>query len=239
MPALLTVLVSALAGAATALPAGSLARERIGAERTGADSVRRHEAAVVDPLPSGARRRRERRRGLPDAVPGGAFSGLVTGGALLAGQDGVPLWRTALLVAPLLVLLTAACWVDLRAHRLPNRLLGAAGVLVVALAVLAGAWSALLVGAGLGLALLLLALARTGLGLGDVKLEAVLGTWLGVWGPWTAVQGLLAGLVIGGAVALALVLAGRADRRTAIALGPSLLAGALLAWAGAVTGRPL
>ncbi|WP_315503698.1 A24 family peptidase [Actinomyces radicidentis] len=240
MPDLIAVLLAALAGALAAPPAGSLARERTRSAVATAPRAALH-AAVAAPGASSpqsveaVRGPSGRRKPLRDALLG-AVLGLAAAGASLAGETGARLLGTALLLSPALVLMTAACWVDLRVHRLPNRLLGAAAVLVVTRAVLAGAWSALVVGTGLGLVLLVLALARTGLGMGDVKLEAVLGTWLGTSGPWTAVQGLVGGLVIGGVVALALVMAGRAGRRTAIALGPSLLAGAVLAWAGALAG---
>lgn len=241
VPDLIAVLLAALAGALAAPPAGSLARERTRSAVATAPRAALH-AAVAAPGASSpqsveaVRGPSGRRMPLRDALLGAVLGLAVAAGASLAGETGTRLLGTALLLSPALVLMTAACWVDLRVHRLPNRLLGAAAVLVVTRAVLVGAWSALGVSAGLGLALLVLALARTGLGMGDVKLEAVLGTWLGTSGPWTAVQGLVGGLVIGGVVALALLMAGRAGRRTAIALGPSLLAGAVLAWAGALAG---
>jgi leader peptidase (prepilin peptidase)/N-methyltransferase len=67
------------------------------------------------------------------------------------------------------------------------------------------------------------------LGLGDVKLAAVVGLvtgWLG-WG--IAVVAAFLGFLLGGLAGVALVLAGRAGRRTAIPFGPFMLAGALVA----------
>jgi leader peptidase (prepilin peptidase)/N-methyltransferase len=67
-----------------------------------------------------------------------------------------------------------------------------------------------------------------GLGLGDVKLATVLGFTLGFLG-WPALAvGLLTPHLINGPIALALLLARRAKRRTALPLGPALLTGALL-----------
>jgi leader peptidase (prepilin peptidase)/N-methyltransferase len=61
-----------------------------------------------------------------------------------------------------------------------------------------------------------------------VKLVGLTGAVLG-WLSWsTILLGLLAGLTLGGLFGLILIAARRASRRTAIPLGPALLAGALL-----------
>jgi len=68
-----------------------------------------------------------------------------------------------------------------------------------------------------------------GLGLGDVKLAGVLGLllgWLG-WGP--AIVSVLAAFVIGGVIALILLLVGRASRSSHVAFGPSMILGAWVA----------
>jgi leader peptidase (prepilin peptidase)/N-methyltransferase len=68
--------------------------------------------------------------------------------------------------------------------------------------------------------------AGRGMGLGDVALAPVLGLalgWLG-WGP--SLVGLLGGFVVGAAVGVALMLRGRAGRRTRVPHGPFMLAGA-------------
>jgi leader peptidase (prepilin peptidase)/N-methyltransferase len=67
-----------------------------------------------------------------------------------------------------------------------------------------------------------------GLGLGDVKLAAVLGFTLGFIGWPSLLTGLVAPHLINGPAALILLLTRRAERRTALPLGPALLAGALL-----------
>jgi leader peptidase (prepilin peptidase)/N-methyltransferase len=133
---------------------------------------------------------------------------------------------------------TALWVVDHRTHRLPDALTGPATVAVVALlaaAALATADGAALVralvgAAALGGLYLLLHLAhRAGLGLGDVKLAPLLGlltAWAG-WSTWCAA--LVLPFVVGGVVALGLVVTRRATRTTAVAFGPFMLLGAGLA----------
>lgn len=154
--------------------------------------------------------------------------------------------------APLLVdavYLAALIWglvlvhIDLRVRRLPDRLvLPAYPVVTAALAACSGVtgrWSALLaalVCAGVGvLAFGLLALyspGAGGLGLGDVKLAGVLAALLG-WLDWRAAAvGLGAGFVLGGLAAAVLLATRRADRRSHIAFGPAMVAGAYLTCLG-------
>jgi leader peptidase (prepilin peptidase) / N-methyltransferase len=140
-----------------------------------------------------------------------------------------------LLVAVAGVLLAA---IDLACLRLPDLIVGPAfgGALVLlgTAAALTGGWgdllragSAALVLAGGYLVLALLPGAN--LGLGDVKLCLPLGLLLG-WLGWGAVLlGAVLPHLINGPVALGLLIAGRAGRKTALPLGPALLAGALLA----------
>ena len=155
-----------------------------------------------------------------------------------------PGWSTpALLVAA--VGGAALGVVDARTHRLPNALLfptaATAGGLLVLAAVAGGDLAALLraaVGAAaLGLGYLLLHLLdRSGLGLGDVKLAVLLGAasaWYG-WGTLAAAA--LLPFLVGGLVAVALLVARRANRRTALAFGPYMLVGAALAISAARLG---
>lgn len=137
----------------------------------------------------------------------------------------------------LLVCAVVLTWVDLREHRLPNR-----WTLALALGGAVSLWSASALHGGerlvpsvVGLVgypvlMLLLHLAsRGGLGLGDVKLAGGLGLytgWLG-WEAWA--QAVFLGFVIGGVVALVMVLSRRATGSTRLAFGPPLLAGALAA----------
>lgn len=74
--------------------------------------------------------------------------------------------------------------------------------------------------------------AGRGMGLGDVALAPVLGLalgWLG-WGP--ALVGLAGGFLVGAVVGLALIVGGRAGRRTEVPHGPFLLCGAALGMFG-------
>jgi len=128
--------------------------------------------------------------------------------------------------------------IDLAVHRLPDRIVGATGAVALALfiatAAIDGHWDrpvrAVLAGLALGTAYLVLALLPgANLGLGDVKLCVVLGLLLG-WLGWPAVLlGAVVPHLINGPVALYLLVTRRAGRRTELALGPALLAGALIA----------
>lgn len=132
----------------------------------------------------------------------------------------------------------AAAYVDLREHRLPDRLTYpafAVGALVLAMAAaVSGSWEAFgrsVLGAAAFIAFLfVLALIRPAdLGLGDVKLAGSLGLVLG-WLSWGhVVAGIFLGFLLGGLFSAGLLAARRAARRTAIPLGPFLLAGALVA----------
>ena len=129
--------------------------------------------------------------------------------------------------------------IDARTHRLPNVITypATAGValLLAAAAALTGDDYARLLRASvgavtLGSAYLLLHLAnRSGLGLGDVKLAVLLGLAAG-WSGWGTVwwAGALP-FLLGGLAALALIVVRRASRNTALAFGPWMLAGFVLA----------
>lgn len=132
-----------------------------------------------------------------------------------------------LMLAAASVLLVALAASDARTMLLPNRLMypGLAGALL-----LAGAWpghtwaSSLMGGAAGGAVMLVLFLLVPGFGFGDVKLCALIGLLVG----WPQVLGaLLAGIVCSGLVAVALIVLGKAGRRTAMPYGPGLVAGAL------------
>ena len=130
--------------------------------------------------------------------------------------------------------------IDLDVHRLPDLIVlpsyPIVFVLLLVPTVVTGQWGWLLRAALSGLALygfyLLLALVSPGgggLGFGDVKLSGVLGLllgWLG-WGP--VVVSVLAAFLIGGVIALVLLLARRASRSSHIAFGPSMILGAWVA----------
>ncbi|QPE05568.1 prepilin peptidase [Microbacterium schleiferi] len=136
--------------------------------------------------------------------------------------------------------------VDIRTHRLPNRLVALAGasglVLLIGAAVTGGSIHALLRGVLAALVLLIAYLALRmlsagGVGGGDVKLAAVIGLYLGWLGWGSVVVGTLAGFMLGGVFAAGMLLTRRADRRTAVAFGPWMIAGAWVAIALAVSRR--
>ena len=127
--------------------------------------------------------------------------------------------------------------IDLDRRRLPFEITGVTALLVVAalgVDVLAGSAQPRLlplVSIGIWLAVyagVWLATGGRGMGLGDVALAPLLGLalgWLG-WGP--TLVGLLGGFVVGALVGVALMLGGRAGRRTQVPHGPFMLAGAAL-----------
>lgn len=183
--------------------------------------------------------------GLPTWVRAGAAcpcarppAWTVTAGALVAGLLGATIGPAPLLLVLLPAVLPGLLLavIDLRCLRLPDplvALLAVVTMLPLSLgALLAGepgrlgraALAALLSGA---VYLIIALLPGAGLGLGDVKLATVLGFTLGFVG-WPALAtGLLVPHLINGPTALILLLTRRAERRTALPLGPALLAGAL------------
>ena len=160
-------------------------------------------------------------------------------GALITGLLGAIAGPSPLLLVllPAAVLGLLLAVIDLRCLRLPDSLVAvlaagtvlplSAGALLLAEPSRIG--RAILAASLSGAVYLIVALLPgAGLGLGDVKLAAVLGFTLGYIG-WPALAaGLLVPHLINGPVALALLLTRRADRRTALPLGPALLVGALV-----------
>jgi leader peptidase (prepilin peptidase)/N-methyltransferase len=153
---------------------------------------------------------------------GGATAALLA--ATIGGSPLLPVYLLATVPALLLAV------IDLRCLRLPDRLVGALAVVgVVPSAVLRPSMigPALVAGGAVLTAYGIIALLPgNGLGLGDVKLAGVLALILGFAGWPAVVVGVLAPHLINGPVALALLLRGR---RTPLAFGPALLAGALIA----------
>lgn len=155
------------------------------------------------------------------------------GWALAVGKVG---WTVTLPAHLAWVTVTAALvMTDLEHKLIPNRILypgtGITAALLAAGVLLDGAPGRLgsaAVGAVLclgGMAMLA-ALARGAMGMGDVKLVALLGLICGYQSVTTALRAILSGFLIGGVVAVVLLLARRADRRTRIPFAPALVAGA-------------
>ncbi|MEW2005900.1 A24 family peptidase [Microbacterium sp. NPDC079208] len=127
--------------------------------------------------------------------------------------------------------------IDVRTHRLPNRIvLPTLALLVVAVSVDAvvtadaaplgrGLLGSLVLG---GFYAVLRMISHAGMGGGDVKLALVIGLLL-AWHGWGAfLLGASSAFVLGAVFALVLLAAGRVDRRTRIAFGPWMIAGAVL-----------
>ncbi|MBT1001042.1 A24 family peptidase [Paenarthrobacter sp. DKR-5] len=128
--------------------------------------------------------------------------------------------------------------IDLHSKLLPNRISGfvfiAGLVLFSFAAILRGELSNLIRAlAGASLLLILYVILRLisprSIGMGDVKLAPTVGLYSGYLG-WNALGlAVLLGFLAGGAVSLALVLAGKAGRKAKVPFGPSMLAGTVLA----------
>ncbi len=128
--------------------------------------------------------------------------------------------------------------VDLAVHRLPDRVVFPSIAVVSAAwladAVVLGTWDALLRAVLAGLAAFGAAVAAAlvspgGMGFGDVKLLGLLGVLLG-WFGWPVLGvGVVLGFVAGALGTVVLLVLRRAGWRSEVALGPSLLLGAVLA----------
>ncbi|SFS02624.1 leader peptidase (prepilin peptidase) / N-methyltransferase [Microbacterium sp. cf046] len=183
------------------------------------------------------------------------FTGLVFGGItwFFLTSAGGATWASSSL--PLALVLIAYLYfaavsivltlIDLDTHRLPNVIVlpsyAVAALLFTGAALLSGDWNALL-RAGIGMAALyafylILRLVRpSGMGGGDVKLAGVVGLYLG-WIGWGALAvGAFFAFVYGGVFGIALILARRAGRRTAIPFGPWIILGA---WTGVFAGETI
>jgi leader peptidase (prepilin peptidase) / N-methyltransferase len=169
----------------------------------------------------------------PGTLPLAISTALVCA-ALAAATGTRPELAVWLLLAPAGVLLAV---VDFRVRRLPDVLtlpLAAAALVLLGLVALvpehAGDWPTALYGAlALGAAFFVLFLINPGgMGFGDVKLSLGLGAVLGWYGWPTVMLGTFAAFLLGALYGGALVVARKAGRKTAIAFGPFLIAGAFL-----------
>jgi leader peptidase (prepilin peptidase)/N-methyltransferase len=189
------------------------------------------------PLQSLARRLARGKPAFPgwagwDAARGRAGTRAVTA-VLLAATVLVHHGDVAQLVLGLLlvVVLVPLTLVDVAVRLLPDRLTGAAAVAAIVAGTLldaGGEAGRLVAGLVAGGAFLVLAIARPGdMGMGDVKLTAVLGLFLGAPVAVAVFVALVAGVVAG--LALMARKGVRAGRATALAFGPFLALGAVVA----------
>jgi leader peptidase (prepilin peptidase) / N-methyltransferase len=161
----------------------------------------------------------------------------VTGGlfAVTAWQLG---WSWALpAYLTLVAFLAALSMIDIATKTLPRRMVwtaGAAGLgLLTIVAVGASepqriAWGAIGAAGAFVAMCVLHIVARGGFGFGDVRLGAVLGWYLGWLGVSLVPAGIFVAFVLSAVIGVALLLFGRAGRRTEVPFGPFLAAGALL-----------
>ncbi len=134
-------------------------------------------------------------------------------------------------------LTTGLTWIDLDVHRLPVGMVVPTAAWTAVLLVVASLatgdqrWRSALLGLAVmgGFYLLLSLLPGGGVGGGDVRLAPLIGAVLGWLGPGHLVVGMAAGFLIGGVVAVALLVLGRAGRKTHIAYGPAMCLGAWVA----------
>lgn len=143
----------------------------------------------------------------------------------------------ALVFASYAVFLVLVSAIDLDVQRLPDRWTRPAGLAApAATAVLAvidgdlGAWlRGLLAGLALGGLYLLLVIlgGGSGMGLGDAKLAPSIGVVLGYLSWAHVIIATLAAILVGGLVALVLVLTRRGGRGSHFAFGPAMAAGAV------------
>lgn len=132
----------------------------------------------------------------------------------------------------------ALAMIDVDVHRLPDAIVlpsyGVAAVLLLAPAIVTGAWGDYL-RAGLGglvlfgFYFLLAFIYPAGMGFGDVKLAGVLGAYLAWLGWGVLLIGGFLGFLLGGVVGGGLMLVHRAGRKSKIPFGPFMLTGAFIA----------
>lgn len=128
-----------------------------------------------------------------------------------------------------MLMLITIFFVDLDHRIVPNAITYPGTLLGLLLAVPQGRiLDALLTAAGAGAFFLLIALvSRGGMGGGDIKLAAMMGAFLG----WPAIAfALLVAFTTGAAAGVYLIASGRRSRKDPIPFGPSLAAGAMVAW---------
>ncbi len=141
----------------------------------------------------------------------------------------------AVLVSGLLAV--AATFVDLRCRRLPDGIVlpaaAACAVTIVALGFIQGdqyrAVRAFISCLSVGAALLILAIGTRAIGMGDVKTGAWIAMLAGWQGPTTVLIAAVGPFLLQAPIALALLVAGRVNRRSTLPFGPAILLAGLAA----------
>lgn len=157
------------------------------------------------------------------------------GWALMGARVGIaPVLPALLVFTTVLVVLSA---VDLDERRIPNKVLGPAGILAAVLLVGAALIEGepavigrLLIGAfGFAIPMFLLGIVAPGsMGMGDVKLAAYLGAHLAWFSLGHVLFGAFLGFFIGAFVGLLLIAVRKKGRKDTVPFGPSMALGAYL-----------
>jgi leader peptidase (prepilin peptidase) / N-methyltransferase len=147
---------------------------------------------------------------------------------------------------PFLWVLVALSLIDLETKLLPNRIVYpsvVAGVVLLAVAAALGPrgmddWIRGLAGmsAGAGAFFVVALISPAGMGMGDVKLAGLIGLYLGYLSWGRVVLGFFLAFLLGAVSGIALMIAGKAGRKTQVPFGPFMALGAIIA---TLYGRPL
>jgi len=138
---------------------------------------------------------------------------------------------------PFLWVLVALSLIDLEHKILPNKIVYPSVVIGVPLLAITAAmgpgldpWVRALLGGVAGAAgfLIVALISPAGMGMGDVKLAGLIGLFLGYLGWGRLVVSFFAAFAIGAVVGIALMVAGKAGRKTAIPFGPFMALGAVI-----------
>ena len=161
---------------------------------------------------------------------------LLTAGLFVGAAVRYPDIELAAFVAAACAVFVALAFIDLDTRRVPNVIVlpsTAAAVAWVAVAALVRGELSLLVnslasGAAGFVLLFVIAVVSGGMGFGDVKLAAFIGVTTGRLGYEAFVLALFGGFVLGGLVAIVLLVTKRRGRKDAIPFAPALCAGAVI-----------
>jgi leader peptidase (prepilin peptidase) / N-methyltransferase len=149
-----------------------------------------------------------------------------------SGQD----WQM-LAFLPFLWVLVALSLIDLEHKILPNKIVYPSVVIAIPLLAITAAmgpgldaWVRALLGGVAGAAgfLIIALISPAGMGMGDVKLSGLIGLFLGYLGWGRIVVAFFAAFAIGAVVGIALMILGKAGRKTAIPFGPFMALGAII-----------
>jgi len=126
-----------------------------------------------------------------------------------------------------ILLLVPLFFIDLKHHRLPNILTLPGIALGLLLSASLGQIKAAVLGAlaGGGLLFIVAVITRGGLGMGDVKLQAMVGAFLGLQGMLVS---LTIGIILGGVIGLILLALRLKGRKDMVPYGPFLITAALV-----------